>query len=66
MVIVMGIDLSIGSTIALAGMISAITVKEFPNLHPIFSILEGIMIGAVVGFFIGLFVAKFDVLPIIA
>ncbi len=65
-IVIRGIDLSIGSTIALAGMISAITVKEFPNLHPIFSILEGIMIGAVVGFFIGLFVAKFDVLPIIA
>src|SRR5690554_5318108 len=65
-IVIRGIDLSIGSTIAFAGMISAITVNQFPNFHPILSILEGIMIGAVVGFFIGLFVAKFDVLPIIA
>jgi rhamnose transport system permease protein len=61
-----GIDLSIGATIALAGMTSALTVAALPTLHPLLSILEGMLIGLAVGSLIGLLVARFSVLPIIA
>lgn len=64
--IVRGIDLSIGSTIALSGMITSLTVASFPQIHPLLSIVEGILIGATVGAIIGILVAKFNVLPIIA
>lgn len=64
--IIRGIDLSIGSTIALSGMVSALTVSLYPTIHPVLSILEGVLVGAVVGTVIGLLVSKFNVLPIIA
>ena len=64
--IVRGIDLSIGSTIALSGMITSLTVASFPQIHPLLSIVEGILVGAIVGAIIGLLVARFNVLPIIA
>jgi rhamnose transport system permease protein len=61
-----GIDLSIGATIALAGMVSALTVRSFPGIHPLLSILEGMLVGLAVGSLVGLLVARFNVLPIIA
>ncbi len=60
-----GIDLSIGATIALSGMITAMTVSTFQTLNPIVAILEGMLVGTVVGFIIGFFIAKFKILPII-
>ena len=36
-----GIDLSIGATIALAGMVSALTVNLYRGISPVVSILEG-------------------------
>jgi rhamnose transport system permease protein len=61
-----GIDLSIGSTIALAGMVSALTVNSFRSISPVLSILEGVAVGTVAGALIGLLIARFNVLPIIA
>ena len=61
-----GIDLSIGATIALSGMVSALTVQHIPTVPPLVSILEGMAVGLTVGSVIGLLVARFDVLPIIA
>ena len=61
-----GIDLSIGATIALSGMVSAMTVAAVPTLSPLLAILEGMAVGAVAGALIGLIVARFNVLPIIA
>lgn len=61
-----GIDLSVGATIAFTGMVTAITVARFTDLHPILALLEGTALGMVVGAIIGLLVARFDVLPIIA
>jgi rhamnose transport system permease protein len=61
-----GIDLSIGSTVALAGMLSALTVSAHPGLHPVLSILEGIAVGTAAGAVNGLLIARFNVLPIIA
>jgi rhamnose transport system permease protein len=65
-VLTRGIDLSIGATIALSGMASALTVFALPSIPPILSILEGMAVGLVVGSLIGVLVARFDVLPIIA
>lgn len=61
-----GIDLSVGSTIAFAGMITALTVFRNPQLHPAIAIVLGTSVGVGVGMVIGLLVARFDVLPIIA
>jgi len=61
-----GIDLSIGAVIAFTGMVSALTAKNFPELHPAIVVLEGALIGAVVGFITGTLVSRFSILPIIA
>ena len=61
-----GIDLSVGATIALAGMISALTVNAFRSISPVVSILEGMAVGTAAGVLIGVLVARFNVLPIIA
>ncbi len=61
-----GIDLSIGATIALSGMVSAMTVSAVPSLPPLVAILEGMAVGFVAGSLIGVLIARFNVLPIIA
>ncbi|WP_163583329.1 ABC transporter permease [Gracilibacillus saliphilus] len=61
-----GIDLSIGATLALSGMITALTVSAFPGIHPILAILLGIVVGCVCGVILGLLVSKVGILPIIA
>jgi rhamnose transport system permease protein len=61
-----GIDLSIGATIAFAGMVSSLTVAAYPSIAPALSLLQGTLIGAGIGSIIGLLVARFNVLPIIA
>lgn len=65
-IVTRGIDLSIGATLALSGMITAMTVKSFPNLHPLLAILLGTIIGLVCGAIIGFLVSKMSILPIIA
>ncbi len=61
-----GIDLSIGATLALAGMVSALTVFAIPTISPVLSLLEGIAVGVAAGALIGLLISRFNVLPIIA
>lgn len=61
-----GIDLSIGATIALSGMASALTVAAFPSLPPILAVVEGMSIGLAVGLCVGFLVAVCGILPIIA
>lgn len=65
-IVTRGIDLSIGATLALSGMISALTVKAYPALHPLFAILLGILVGLLCGAVIGLIISKANVAPIIA
>jgi rhamnose transport system permease protein len=65
-IVTRGIDLSIGATLALSGMISALTVSANPGLSPVLAILLGIGVGIVCGSLVGLLVAKFNILPIIA
>ncbi len=61
-----GIDLSIGATIALSGMVSAMTVARVPSLPPLVAVLEGMAVGFAAGSLIGVAIAYFRVLPIIA
>ncbi|SFL71408.1 ABC transporter permease [Halanaerobium salsuginis] len=65
-IITRGIDLSIGATLALSGMVTSMTVSNYPSLHPLVALLIGIFIGLISGAIIGLLVAKFNILPIIA
>ncbi len=65
-IVTRGIDLSIGATLALSGMITAQTVSAFPELHPIIALLLGTVIGIVCGSVLGLLIARFKILPIIA
>ncbi|HYE82102.1 MAG TPA: ABC transporter permease [Clostridia bacterium] len=65
-IVTRGIDLSIGATLALSGMISALTVKTYMGLHPLFAILLGTLVGLLCGLTIGLIISKAKVAPIIA
>lgn len=65
-IITRGIDLSIGATLALSGMITALTVSANQGLHPLIAILFGTAIGTVCGFIVGFLVAKTKIWPIIA
>lgn len=65
-IITRGIDLSVAATLALSGMLTAMTVNVYSGLHPILLILLGILIGMVCGAVIGFLVAKMSILPIIA
>jgi rhamnose transport system permease protein len=61
-----GIDLSIGATMALSGMITALTVSANPTVPTIVLLLEGTAVGIVAGLVVGILIAKFSILPIIA
>ena len=61
-----GIDLSVGANLAFCGMVSALTVKNYPGIPTALLLLEGAMIGAAVGLITGTLVARFSILPIIA
>jgi len=65
-IITRGIDLSIGATLALSGMVAAQTVSHNPGLHPVVAILVGIGVGIVCGVVIGFLVSWVNILPIIA
>ena len=61
-----GIDLSIGATLALSGMIASLSVSANPNLSPIVAIAIGIGVGTVCGAAVGGLVSKGGIYPIIA
>lgn len=65
-IVTRGIDLSIGATLALSGMIAAQTASAFPGLSPLLVLLLGVATGLVSGIIIGLLVSKVGILPIIA
>ncbi|HHY80178.1 MAG TPA: ABC transporter permease [Thermoanaerobacter sp.] len=65
-IVTRGIDLSIGATLALSGMITALTVSTYPNIHPLFALLLGTIIGMICGSVVGLLISKANILPIIA
>ena len=57
-IITRGIDLSIGATLALSGMVAASTVATWKDTHPLVAIALGIGIGLVSGSIVGLLVAR--------
>ena len=65
-IITRGIDLSIGATLALSGMIAASTVSVWKDTHPLVAIALGVVIGLLCGAAVGGLVSKGKVLPIIA
>lgn len=61
-----GIDLSIGATIALAGMTTALCVSKCQSLNPLVCILIGCAVGFVAGAINGFLIAKCQIPPFIA
>lgn len=61
-----GIDISIGSTVALSGMTTALIMRDYPGIPVIAGFLIAIVIGLIGGCLIGLVIAKGNVIPIIA
>ncbi len=61
-----GIDLSIGSVMALAGMIGTTILKNNKQLHPVLIIGIAVIVGLVCGLVNGTLVSKLGILPIIA
>lgn len=61
-----GIDISIGSTIAFSGMSVALLLRSNPGIPTIVSFILGILIGALCGLLVGLIISKGGVIPIIA
>jgi ribose transport system permease protein len=59
-----GIDLSVGSVIALSGVVTAIAMRA--GTPPLVAVLEGVLAGGAVGVINGLFVTRLKVIPFIA
>ena len=65
-IIIRGIDLSIGATLALSGMVAALAISRWQNLSPSVALLLGTAVGLICGSLVGAIVSFFGVLPIIA
>ena len=69
-IILGGIDISVGSVAALAGVVSALIAREMPNMSVFGSILmlviPAVLVGAICGSFNGLMITRFKVVPMIA
>ncbi len=61
-----GIDISIGSTIAFSGMTVALLLRAHPEIPTIISFILGIIVGTLCGLLVGLIITKGKVIPIIA
>ncbi|MCQ2380481.1 MAG: ABC transporter permease [Victivallaceae bacterium] len=61
-----GIDLSVGSVMALGGMLGATLLKECPGIAPAVVLLVGCLTGTCCGLFNGFLTARLRILPIIA
>ena len=59
-----GIDLSVGSTIALTGVITALGIKD--GWSPTIALIAGVLVGGLVGVINGLAITRLKVVPFIA
>jgi ribose transport system permease protein len=68
-IILGGIDISVGSVAALAGVVSCIVGLKFPNMNLLSStliiILSALAVGGVCGLFNGIIITQFNVVPMI-
>jgi len=60
-----GIDLSVGSVVALSGMSVGIIMRDYPVLHPVLLILLGTIFGLGCGLVNGLLIGKGKIHPLI-
>lgn len=69
-IILGGIDISVGSVAALAGIVAALLAKAFPNMGVVGSLVvligSALLVGGICGSFNGLMITKFKVVPMIA
>lgn len=61
-----GIDISIGSTIAFSGMAVALLLRSHPEIPTIVSFILGVLVGTLCGLLVGVIITKGQVIPIIA
>lgn len=61
-----GIDISIGATVALSGMSTCLLMRDGVITDPLLAYLFSVVVGAVCGLVIGLIISKGRVIPIIA
>lgn len=61
-----GIDISVGSIVALSGMVTALVMRDNQGVPVLISFLIAILVGLACGFLNGLVIAKGGVSPIIA
>lgn len=59
-----GIDLSVGSVIALTGVVTAISIRD--GASPLVAVLYGVLAGGLIGVFNGLLITRLRVIPFIA
>jgi len=59
-----GIDLSVGSTIALSGVVTALLINS--GIDPILAVIAGMIVGGIVGLFNGAVITRLRVVPFIA
>ena len=59
-----GIDLSVGSVIALTGVVTAISIRD--GAGPLVAVLYGVLAGGLIGVFNGLLITRLRVIPFIA
>jgi len=68
-IILGGIDISVGGTAALAGVVSAYAGLMFPNMNSfaaiVILVVSGVAVGVVVGFLNGFMIAYLNVVPMI-
>lgn len=64
-IITRGIDVSVGATLALAGIIVGMIFRDFPNFNIFLGTLLGILIGMVLGMFNGAMIAWLHIPPVI-
>lgn len=69
-IILGGIDISVGSVAALAGVIAALVGKQLSNMNEFTSVIilvvSALLVGGICGAFNGLMITKFKVVPMIA
>lgn len=61
-----GIDISVGASLGLSGMVCALVSRDFPGTPIVVLMLVGMLSGLIIGALNGLIIARFRVIPLIA